>query len=175
MKEILAGLRKIKGKKEYRNAWQSIAFLPQIQVPTNCPQVERSSQKCSQGTNMCIFSCCEGEKAATCLWFPWEPSSWSSFCCNCGLLLSACWDFKVAFDGAVVCFILALKHLKMDLGYLWRSWSWVLCVGRPYESIHPALCASVEQSQSTKTRLIRNEECARSNMAQLPIGFFVWF
>lgn len=115
MKEILAGIRKIKGKKEYRNAWQSVAFLPQIQVPTNCPQVERSSQKCSQGTNMCIFSCCEGEKAATCLWFPWEPSSWSSFCCNCGLLLSACWDFKVAFDGAVVCFILALKHLKMDI------------------------------------------------------------
>lgn len=115
MKEILAGLRKIKGKKEYRNAWQSVAFLPQIQVPTNCPQVERSSQKCSQGTNMCIFSCCEGEKAATCLWFPWEPSSWSSSRCNCGLLLSACWDFKVAFDGAVVCFILALKHLKMDI------------------------------------------------------------
>lgn len=120
MKEILAGTRKIKRKEDIEKCG-SVAFLPQIQVPTNCPQVERSSQKYSQGTNMCIFSCCEGEKTATWLWFPWESSSCSSFCCNCGLLLSACWDFKVAFDSAFACFILAL-HLKMGLRYLCRCW-----------------------------------------------------
>lgn len=63
MKDILASVRKIKGKKNCRNAWLSVScFLCLRWVPTNCLQVERNRRRNTVKEQILLFSVVLGEK-----------------------------------------------------------------------------------------------------------------
>lgn len=61
MKDILASLRKIKGKKNCRNAWLSVSVLT-LGANKLSASREKQTKKYSQRTNTSIFSSCREEK-----------------------------------------------------------------------------------------------------------------